>query len=341
MVFFRGYLMPLLKRTIPSAMYAALRDRYRSLAWFRRFKEEAVRLGCSTDDCCGYCTRYLTMLLDSGDTRRARRMVRWCMNSPGIMPNLSRNLRIAAFAFECGCRSREINMAARVFKSVKATHASSAFADLVVGRTVAVVGNGPGEVGKGLGGEIDSHDIVVRFNSFMTEGYEADYGTRTDIWSKASIDHIVHERVAGVKSMVVHDRNLECDSLKPGYIEAADDMLNRGLLVDYYPLECREALAKAGCKSPTTGFLMIETLRRAAPRHIDAYGFSFLVEGASQDTYSNLGQKISRERMKYEISFHDIDFEIKYLRKLFGGGRRLQVSGAPPACGGPGKADDE
>lgn len=335
MGFLRGHILRLLKRIIPASMYAALRDRYRSLAWFRIFKAEAAKLGCSTEDCCGYCTRYLTMLLDSGDTRRARRMVRWCMGSPELMPNLSRNLRIAAFAFECGCRSREIDMAARVFRSVKATHASSAFSDLVAGRTVAVVGNGPGEVGKGLGAEIDAHDVVVRFNCFMTEGYENDYGTRTDIWSKASIDHIVHDRVAGVKSMVVHDRNLERASLKPGYVEAADDMLNRGLLVDYYPLESREALAKAGCESPTTGFLMIETLRRAAPKYIDAYGFSFLVEGASQDTYCNLGQKISKERMKYEVSFHDINFEIKYLRKLFGGGRRLQVSG------GPGKAADE
>lgn len=328
MGFFREYLLLTLKRIVPASVYAALRDRYHSLIWFRLFRKKAVRIGCSTEKCFVYCIRFINNLLDAGDARRARKAVRWCMREPGLRANLSRNLRIAAFAFDNGFRSSDIGMAARVFQSVKTTHASSIFSDLVAGRTVAVVGNGPGEVGKGLGKEIDSHDIVVRFNSFVTEGYEADYGTRTDIWSKASIDHIVHDRVATVTSMVIHDRNLERDSLKPGYVEAASEMLNRGLPVDYYPLESRAALAKVGCKSPTTGFLMIETLRRAAPKYIDVYGFSFLVDGASQDTYSNLEQRISKERMKYEIASHDINFEIAYLRKLFGGRRRLYVADA-------------
>ena len=54
--------------------------------------------------------------------------------------------------------------------------------------------------------KVDPHDIEVRFISIEAEGCEADYGTRTGIWSKASIGHIVHSRVADVTSMAIHNK---------------------------------------------------------------------------------------------------------------------------------------
>jgi hypothetical protein len=49
--------------------------------------------------------------------------------------------------------------------------------------TIAVVGNAPSEIGIGRGTEIDGHDHVIRFNNYLLEGYEADYGTRTTHWA--------------------------------------------------------------------------------------------------------------------------------------------------------------
>lgn len=49
--------------------------------------------------------------------------------------------------------------------------------------TIAVVGNGPCEIGQGRGAEIDAHDRVIRFNNFTTDGFEADYGSKVTTWA--------------------------------------------------------------------------------------------------------------------------------------------------------------
>ena len=45
-----------------------------------------------------------------------------------------------------------------------------------------------------------------------------------------------------------------------------------------------------------------------------------------QENYSNVGQIITKEKMKYNVAAHDIDFEIAYLRRLFGCSRRLVIA---------------
>lgn len=47
--------------------------------------------------------------------------------------------------------------------------------------TCAVVGNGHALKGRGLGAEIDSHDVVIRFNNGLVRGYEGDAGSRTSL----------------------------------------------------------------------------------------------------------------------------------------------------------------
>lgn len=49
------------------------------------------------------------------------------------------------------------------------------------GQSVAVVGNAPALKGAGLGGWIDGHGIVVRFNECAVDEFAKDVGGRTDI----------------------------------------------------------------------------------------------------------------------------------------------------------------
>jgi hypothetical protein len=59
----------------------------------------------------------------------------------------------------------------------------AAFESHLRGRQLAIVGNAPSEVGLGRGEEIDSADLVIRFNNFsVANEHVADYGTRTDVW---------------------------------------------------------------------------------------------------------------------------------------------------------------
>lgn len=49
------------------------------------------------------------------------------------------------------------------------------------GSRVAIVGNSPKLVGRGLGKDIDAHDEIMRFNGALTNGFADDVGKRTTI----------------------------------------------------------------------------------------------------------------------------------------------------------------
>ncbi|MBX7491550.1 glycosyltransferase family 29 protein [Helicobacter turcicus] len=56
------------------------------------------------------------------------------------------------------------------------------FLRYIENKRIIVVGNSPIELGKNKGKVIDGFDIVIRFNNFVTQGYEEDYGSKTSIW---------------------------------------------------------------------------------------------------------------------------------------------------------------
>lgn len=53
--------------------------------------------------------------------------------------------------------------------------------------TVVVVGNGPSALKANMGSIIDAHQHVVRFNNYKVEGFSAQVGTRTSMWSSVGI----------------------------------------------------------------------------------------------------------------------------------------------------------
>ena len=50
------------------------------------------------------------------------------------------------------------------------------------GLRIALVGNGRGVTKHKKGVKIDAHDLVGRFNFFVTKGYEVHCGSRLDLW---------------------------------------------------------------------------------------------------------------------------------------------------------------
>ena len=57
----------------------------------------------------------------------------------------------------------------------------AALARLFVGRRVAVVGSSGNLLRRGLGTQIDAHDLVIRVNSPVLAGYERDVGVKTSL----------------------------------------------------------------------------------------------------------------------------------------------------------------
>jgi hypothetical protein len=50
-------------------------------------------------------------------------------------------------------------------------------------KTIAVVGNGPSDLGADRGAEIDACDLVIRFNDYSTDpAFRPAYGSKVDVW---------------------------------------------------------------------------------------------------------------------------------------------------------------
>lgn len=71
---------------------------------------------------------------------------------------------------------------------------------------VAVVGNGPSMLGKGLGVAIDAHDHVVRFNNYQVRGHEQDVGERTTAWATTFLADVMRRPIQRVRCVLpLHD----------------------------------------------------------------------------------------------------------------------------------------
>jgi len=92
-------------------------------------------------------------------------------------------LPLADFVCRTGImKGKKLELMAKVFRAVKNNMENNIVKELIAGKSIAVVGNGPQEIGKKSGTKIDSHDIVVRFNRYNTsEQFSVDYGEKTDI----------------------------------------------------------------------------------------------------------------------------------------------------------------
>lgn len=91
----------------------------------------------------------------------------------------------------------------------KGLYAEELFIDYIKNKTIAVVGNGPGEIGKKKGAEIDSHDIVIRFNNFNTTTHCIDYGKKTTVWvrNNENLDRIPLIDVNSFDYIILHRKN--------------------------------------------------------------------------------------------------------------------------------------
>lgn len=138
---------------------------------------------------------------------------------------------------------------------------------------IVLVGNGPSAVDRLLGKEIDAHDLVVRFNNFILNGYEDFIGRRTDV-------HAVNE---GMLFGGIEDRGLPVLMAVPWTKDTNPCLWQR---MDYlmppgWDLICEEvarAFDRCTTKWPSTGLLTL--LHYAAIGHsVSLVGFDCFQSG--------------------------------------------------------------
>ncbi|MBD5788313.1 glycosyltransferase family 29 protein [Cellulosimicrobium terreum] len=256
---------------------------------------------------------YCGVLLEAQDREGAERIVRTLLRKRPDAPDLLAGcLPVARFARELGVASRAVERAAEAADVLAANAADDVFGRLVAGRSVAVVGNGPGCLGSGRGEEIDAHDVVVRFNNHP-RGYEVDYGSRTDVWVRGAHRDVRDRPETEDLSLVLWEMDLFRNLLE---VPSHGDVLHRDAQFAPEKLAHVDTATKTGLREasglllPTSGAQVLWMLHqsRGSLRDVDVYGFS-TIEGDPElghyfDARGDMGTR------------HDVDGEGAFLRGL-------------------------
>lgn len=190
-----------------------------------------------------------------------------------------------------------------------------------------IVGNGPSAARRALGGVIDAHDYVVRFNRYVTGGHESQVGTRTTHWA--------------THGCVWRDEDGRSRQMAPGDGEESPEsaILIHGHVpcpiagIPAYRLRAgivREVAARLGIVSPqipTTGIVTLYwLLKDIGVRRLHLVGF----DGFSKRTAKNhhyWDPKVYRRPAE-----HDGDAELRLLRHWSAVGRVAFLSCLAVSC---------
>ena len=255
---------------------------------------------------------YATCLLEKGEKDEALRVLKKVADIYGL-DKIYRYMPLAQMMVELGCEEDDIVRSAIVFHHMEKNRKAGVLEKLLENKRIAVVGNGPLEIGKGLGKEIDEHDIVIRFNNFQLEGFEHDYGERTDIWVR-NANIVTNDRdILDKVKMIIWEPDYWNMHIQHDHL----DILFRDICIDSTKLCYLHGIRKRICEesnilSPTTGAQMLYYLQdhKKLFKELNYYGFSFLDKesDASYEHYYN------ESTLAQEI--HQPEVEMRFLRNL-------------------------
>lgn len=181
-----------------------------------------------------------------------------------------------------------------------------------------VVGNAPTELNKGLGNKIDSFQYVVRFNDYVINGFEKDYGTKTDIWIRATNDKVINTLQLKNQekfSLILLRAESQANFKSRNYYK--ENNINYNIIPIEYELELSNYIKGI----PSTGLLFLYILYKNNILNPDnIFGFSFcaenrdkLIDGKSIYYYTN---ELSEGFLK---SKHNWAIEQKFYRGMIKG----------------------
>ena len=270
------------------------------------------------------------VLLEAGDRPAAERLLRTYLSRSLPAELVARCLPVAQFAAELGLGGETVARARHVADVLQRNSARRVFAELVAGKRIAVVGNGPGNLGTGLGAEIDRHDLVIRFNNHPS-GFERDYGARTDIWVRGAHRDVADRVAVDAGALVVWEMDFFRNVLEVP--EHADLLYRDALLspdrITHIDTATKERLReRSGLLLPTSGAQILWMLYEAlgSLENVDVYGFSTITGDADNGHYFDaLGDMGDR---------HDAEEEGAFLRSLLAEHLRAREEDDPEETAG-------
>ena len=159
--------------------------------------------------------------------------------------------------------------------------------------SLAIVGNSECQLGQGRGSEIDSHDLVVRFNNFSLDPpFAQDYGTKVDVHVRVGEDSPKFDIPNPPTDVVISAVRL-LDRFNRWRVIRR--LLARGHRVATYPSRHQDALIHKLRRVPSAGLLttFVATDLRKDEGRTSYYGFSFLDQTGSEPKSAHYFEKSS------------------------------------------------
>lgn len=254
---------------------------------------------------------YICCLLERGEQKEAKRILIKYLAHIGTK-NIHKYMPVANLFVEMGYHDVLIEQSAYIFRQLEKNRENKLFEKLLQGKRVAVVGNGPQEIGTGKGAEIDGHDIIIRFNNFRTKGFEEDYGYRTDIWVR-NANIVTEDRDnADELKMILWEPDYWHMNIQHNHL----DLLYRDIRlvpeqICYMYGVRKEICTNSNVLNPTTGAQVVYLVEKNKHllKELNYYGFSFLdaFTDASYEHYYNEkteAQKIHHPKIEVEFLQH-------------------------------------
>ena len=215
---------------------------------------------------------YMAALLEKGDEAKAKSILRTYYSVHGLK-DIHRIMPVAKFASENRYTNDDIEKTAFIYDTFRSNIDNDLFRKYLSGKSIAVVGNGPQETGKGKGKDIDRHDVVIRLNLFKTDGYEEDYGSKINIWAKGArllveapdedkLNFVIYAHI--YNRLILRDDQI--DLMYKDCVSYPDKIVYR-----YHDVDWPEYFnATTGCRVLNMLYKELGTLE-----NVDVYGMSF------------------------------------------------------------------
>lgn len=204
---------------------------------------------------------------------------------------IERYLLVSCFAKCIGVTTPLIEKSVYFYEELYKKEKLESFKNYLKGKTIAIVGGSPCELGKNRGKEIDSHDIVIRFNNYSQEKkYICDYGKKTNIWVRQSSKDVVNK-----KDLSIYDYVIWADDFTSFKVRSDDNLK----IMEYYFKNYSSKLLSiesdyykklkkdSNILRPTSGAIILYFLKEVlgSLENVDAYGFAFLLNDVNDDKH--------------------------------------------------------
>ena len=122
-------------------------------------------------------------LIEHDEEKEAMKIIDVYIQKYGYL-DMNKYMLLSNYCTNLGIIEESIVKSSQVYLTLQAN--AKLLINMLEGKSVAIIGNGPSALGRRHGDFIDEHDIVIRFNNYQIDGFDDDYGKKTNIWVRCS-----------------------------------------------------------------------------------------------------------------------------------------------------------